>query len=125
MAVAIVVVGLAISAPPGLGMAGNHDGLLVHPIFPHSHGAGHIYAADDPSGSYANHEPASADAAPGLSAPLTVSIAKDATAGVVVPFAFVSLALWQMRRIRQYELPLAGRVVTPPTPPPRIVTSLV
>jgi hypothetical protein len=111
MAVAIVVAGLAISAPPGLGMAGNHEGLLLHPIFPHRHVDGHVYPAHDLDGHLASHEASSADVAPGLSVPLSASVAKDAAAGVAIPFTLAALVV--------------GRAVTPPTPPPRTPRTIV
>jgi hypothetical protein len=121
IAVAIVVAGLAISAPPSaVGAPGDHFGALVHPIFPHVHGDGHTFAAEDSRESLASHEPASHDVAPGLSVPLASAGAREAAAGIVMPFVLAYLLVELTRRRYLFEPLLAGRAVSPPTPPPRM-----
>ena len=125
VAVALVVVGLAISAPPtSVAFSGDHIGALVHPIFPHVHGDGHTYATDDPRADLASHEPASGDVAPGLSVPLSQTAGREAAAGLVLPFALAILVLELSRRRRLHEPLLLGRPISPPTPPPRMPASI-
>jgi hypothetical protein len=125
IAVAILVASLALSAPPSaFAVSGDHFGALVHPIFPHVHGDGHALAPDDPLANLASHEPASRDIAPGLSVPLGQTGAPDAAAGIVLPFALLALMISLTRALRIFEPALAGRPIAPPTPPPRLLTSI-
>ncbi len=122
---AIVVAGLALSAPPGFSVAADHDGLLLHPIFPHGHGSDHRYAADDPLWDLASHEPASTDVAPGLTVPLATASARDATAGIVLPFVLAVVLLNLSRRRLPSDVRPTGESVPPLTPPPRYSPSVI
>jgi hypothetical protein len=124
--VAIVVVGLAFSAPPSsVGFAGDHLGALLHPIFPHAHGNGHTFAVDGPPDAFASHQPASRDVAPGLSVPLSEPGAREAAAGIIMPFVLAASLIELSRRRHWFKPRLVGRPVSPPTPPPRLVVSVV
>ena len=125
-AAVLVVLGLAVSAPPAIGgMPGDHFGVLVHPILPHEHGNGHTFTADDAITNLASHDPASSEVAPGWSVPLASSGAREAAAGVVLPFVLAATLFDVSRRRQLFEPSLVGRLVSPPTPPPRVLTSIV
>jgi len=51
--------------------------------------------------------------------PLAQATARESAAGVIVPFALVALLISVTQRRRVSEPVLIGRLVSPPTPPPR------
>jgi hypothetical protein len=125
IAVAIVVVGLAITAPPSsVGLQGDHFGALLHPIFPHVHDVAHSFEADGSPASLASHDPASRDVAPGLSVPLSEAGAREAAVGIVLPFVLADALVELSRRRQLFEPRLVGRPVSPPTPPPRLIPAI-
>ena len=122
IAVVIVVVGLALTAPPSTeGLAGDHFGALLHPIFPHVHSYADTFEAE---GSLVSHDASSRSVAPGLNAPLSEYGAREAAAGIVVPFVLAAALIELSRKRQLFEPRLIGRPVAPPTPPPRLLTAV-
>ncbi|MGE3911566.1 MAG: hypothetical protein AB7K36_19560 [Chloroflexota bacterium] len=122
IAIALIVVGLAVSAPPScVCQPGDHFGALLHPIFAHVHGSDHSPFQNDADYQLASHDPATYDSAPGLSAPTNASVGHESLGGMLLP---VLLAMLLAQRGRRPSLAMqapTGRVVSPPIPPPRPV----
>ncbi|MCC7370026.1 MAG: hypothetical protein IT306_16495 [Chloroflexi bacterium] len=123
LSVVLVVLGLAVTAPPGAPFqAADHAGALVHPIFPHAHQSDEVYAHDGGAYALASHDPASQDVAPGLSVPQAGTGLHDGVGGIALPFALAILFVALTARRGVTELPLLGLAVAPATPPPRLVS---
>lgn len=116
-AVLLIVLGLAVSVPASCWCPpDDHFGVLLHPLFPHSHGQAHTPDAS----ATAQPDPA-VDEAPGLSAPLGEAGGRGAMAGLLLPtllgLLLAGTARWHPSPARRPP----GRVTRPPTPPPRLL----
>ena len=68
---------------------------------------------------------ASADQAPGISASTSNSGAHDAIAGLLLPLVLAAILLEAARRVALTDTRPEQRALAPPSPPPRLVPSVV
>jgi hypothetical protein len=124
IAVILIVAGLAVSAPPAcLCAPDDHFGLLLHPMFPHAHGAVH-QGWEAEASAPDSVAPGAVDQAPGISAQASDGGARDAIAGPLLPLLLAALFVEIGRRIYLNQPPPHGRTTSPPTPPPRLVPAV-
>lgn len=123
LTVLLVVLGLALTAPPGAAVqAGDHFGALIHPIFPHVHTDETGGTFDDAWAQDATHLPLSQEAAPGLAVPQLGSGVHEGIGGIGLPFALAVILVAVKAPVAFGAFRLIGRAVSPPTPPPRVAT---
>jgi hypothetical protein len=100
--------------------ASDHFGLLLHPLFPHVHGAGHedAPAADAPAyGMTADH--LNLDQQPGLRGQPIDDGFRAGVGGILMPLLLAGLLL-DSRRLRHTLLAVPHQHWrSPPAPPPR------
>ena len=122
VAALLIVVGLASSAPPTYGTtSGDHFGLLLHPIFLHSHGDGHT------SSNHARELPPEAEAVTMLDGEQSPSIQSQPVenggrvmvGGMVPPLALRTPTLNVMWQHHELAWLLQQDGYAPLTPPPR------
>jgi hypothetical protein len=124
LAALLIVAGLAISAPPSCVCASDeHFGLLLHPLFPHVHGAPHspldaVESLTDASTT------TSVEQAPGISAQAAGPGTFDAYAGLLLPLVLAALVLEISQRVRSASSIPEQRSLAPPIPPPRLFPSI-
>jgi hypothetical protein len=122
----LIVAGLSLSVPPSFSAsASDHFGLLLHPLFPHTHAGGHpdlpLVAMDGTTAEQLN-----LDQQPTLrSQPLEDSFRAGA-GGILLPLVLAGVLL-DARRLRHTLLAVPHQHWhIPPAPPPRpLVRSLV
>jgi hypothetical protein len=115
------------SAPPSCVCASDeHFGLLLHPLFPHVHGASHspLESLGSAESGTDLSAPTSAEQAPGISAQATGSGAFDAYAGLLLPLVLAALLLESSRRVKPADSIPEQRSLAPPIPPPRLLPSV-
>jgi hypothetical protein len=116
----LVVAGLAMSAPPSCVCAPNeHFGLLLHPLFPHLHGAAHALGVWQEDATESQQATQAVEQAPGISAGTADTLAYDALSGVILPLFLAAALLEASRRIVLTERRPEQRASAPPSPPPR------
>ena len=118
------------SVPPSFSAsAGDHFGLLLHPLFPHAHGsAATPFVRDDGASLLGDatsladdHGAATLDQVPGLRGQPADEGFRSAVGGIVLPAILAGLLL-HLRQLRHAELRLAQQPWRgPPTPPPRLL----
>ena len=115
------------SVPPSFSAsAGDHVGLLLHPLFPHAHGsAATPFVQDgaprlgDSTSPTSDHEVRAIDQVPGLRGQPADEGLRSAVGGIVLPAILAGLLL-HLRQLRHAELRLAQQPWRgPPSPPPR------
>jgi hypothetical protein len=127
LAALLIVAGLAMSAPPSCVCASDeHFGLLLHPLFPHVHGAPHspLATLDFGESGTDRSAPTVADQAPGISAQATGTGAFDAYAGLLLPLVLAALLLESFRRVKPADSIPEQRSLAPPIPPPPLLPSV-
>ena len=121
----LVVAGLAMSAPPTCVCAPNeHFGLLLHPLFPHSHGAAHALGVWQEEPSDGQQTATIVEQVPGISAGTADTLGYDVLSGVILPLFLAAVLLGASRRIVLADLRPEQRTSAPPSPPPRIALAL-
>jgi hypothetical protein len=123
----LIVVGLAISAPPSCWCApDNHFGLLLHPLFLHAHGDAHSPGplGDDEFKGVDLVGATTVDEAPGISASATGAETHHAFAGLLLPLLLAAMLLEASRRIALADSQPEQRALAPPIPPPRLLPSI-
>jgi hypothetical protein len=116
------------SVPPSCVCASDeHFGLLLHPLFPHVHGAPHspLGSLDSVESGTDLSAPTSTELAPGISAQTTGTGAFDAAAGLLLPLMLAALLLESFRRVKPADSIPEQRSLAPPIPPPRLLPSAV
>jgi hypothetical protein len=119
LAAMLVVVGLAVSVPASAGSAGDHAGMLIHPLFPHHHGDSHSPFVWD------SYDESISSASSALEAPMVMIAAPQpdlsapglAGSEVVLP-ALLGLLIFEASRLRGAGPPLPARHLAGPAPPP-------
>jgi hypothetical protein len=122
----LIVAGLAMTVPPSC-VCGpdDHFGMLLHPLFPHVHGAPHtLVTRSDDSQADASTDLRAAQQAPGISAGTSDVGGRDAVTGLLLPLFLAAALLEASRRLRLHEPAPEQRMLAPPLPPPRISLTL-
>jgi hypothetical protein len=122
LAAILVVVGLAVSVPASSGSSAVHDGMLIHPFFPHHHGDAHapfvwdLY--DDPAGAATSVTSAFEAPMVMMAAPQPDLSGAGLAGGEIVLPGLLGLLIFAASRLRRTGPPLPQQHVAGPAPPP-------